>query len=139
MVSPPLRAAWPVNNAVEAKAGDMVYNTAGETVELEAGVEVIDAEGNAVEYSGTGTVKMLQLVVTYKLKATPGAMAPRARSRTWSWACKFDCDPESGATTFITCDAILDKNFATDAARSDGDLRARFPGSDLLRISHGHM
>jgi hypothetical protein len=70
---------------------------AGEPVTLEAGVMVIDAEGNEVEYSGSGTVPMLQLVVTYKLQGLhlerrqPGTVADMKLGH------DFDCDPDSGA------------------------------------------
>ncbi len=110
-----LESGLAANNTVEVKAGDKVYNTAGETVELAAGVKVIDAEGNEVEYDGSSTVNMLQLVVTYKLKpytwsdGTAGTVADMELGQT------FECDRESGATTFITCDAIVDRKYATDA------------------------
>ncbi len=103
------------NNTVEAAAGDMVYNTAGDTVELAAGVSVFDAEGNVVEYTGSGTVPMLQLAVTYKLQpytwsdGTAGSVADIELGH------QFDCDRESGATTFILCDAIKEVTFGTDA------------------------
>jgi ABC-type transport system substrate-binding protein len=103
------------NSVVEVTAGDTVYSVAGEPVTLEAGVMLIDAEGNEVEYSGSGTVPMLQLVVTYKLKdytwsdGTPGTVADMKLGH------DFECDPDSGATTFILCNAILEQEFATDA------------------------
>jgi len=102
------------NNTVEVKAGDMVYNSAGDTVKLEKDVKVFDADGNEVTYDGSSTIKMKQLVVTYKLKdytwsdGTPGSVADM------ELGFKNDCDKESGATEFITCNAILDKKFATD-------------------------
>ncbi|MBP7962674.1 MAG: peptide ABC transporter substrate-binding protein [Caldilineaceae bacterium] len=102
------------NDTVDAAAGDMVYNTAGETVELAAGVKVFDADGNEVEYS-EGTVPMKQLVVTYKLQPYTWSDGQAGSVADIELGAQFDCDTESGATSFITCDAIKDKVFATDA------------------------
>ncbi len=103
------------NEVVQVTAGDTVYSIDGEPVTLEAGVVLMDADGNEVEYSGSGTVPLHQLVVTYKLKdftwsdGTPGTVGDM------ELGAQFDCDPDSGATSFITCNAILDKEFASDA------------------------
>lgn len=103
------------NNKVEAKAGDKVYNTAGDTVELAAGVSVFDADGNVVEYTGTGTVPMMQLVVTYKLKPYTWSDGQAGSVGDIELGHKFDCDKDSGATTFILCNAIQDLKFADKA------------------------
>jgi len=103
------------NETVEAAAGDMVYDTAGETVELAAGVSVFDADGNLVEYTGEGTVPMKQLVVTYQLQPYTWSDGQAGSAADMELGFNFDCDRESGATTFIQCDAIKDKAFAGDA------------------------
>jgi ABC-type transport system substrate-binding protein len=103
------------NDTVEAAAGDMVYNTAGETVELAAGVSVFDADGNVVEYSGDGTVPMKQLVVTYKLQPYTWSDGQAGSAGDMELGAQFDCDKESGATSFILCDAVKEKVFAEDA------------------------
>lgn len=103
------------NDAVEAAAGDMVYNTAGETVELAAGVSVFDADGNVVEYTGEGTVPMKQLTVTYKLKPYTWSDGQAGSVGDMQLGYQFDCDKESGATSFILCDAIKEVQFADDA------------------------
>jgi ABC-type transport system substrate-binding protein len=103
------------NETVEAAAGDLVYNTAGETVELAAGMTVIDAEGNQVEYSGEGTVPMKQLVVTYKLQPYTWSDGQAGSVADMELGFQFDCDRESGATSFILCDAAKDVQFADDA------------------------
>jgi ABC-type transport system substrate-binding protein len=103
------------NNEVQPAAGDMVYNVDGEPVELAQGVSVFNSEGEIVEYDGSTAITMNQLVVTYKLKdytwsdGTPGTVADM------ELGFKNDCDKESGATTYITCDAILETEFASDA------------------------
>ncbi len=103
------------NNTVEVKAGDKVYDTAGDTVELAAGVKVFDADGNEVEYTGSGTVPMKQLVVTYKLKPYTWSDGQAGSVADMELGFNLDCDKESGATTFITCDAALEKEFAANA------------------------
>jgi ABC-type transport system substrate-binding protein len=110
-----LESGLATNETVEAAAGDMVYNTAGETVELAAGVSVFDAEGNTVEYTGEGTVPMPQLVVTYKLLPYTWSDGQAGSVGDMELAFQFECDRDSGSTTFITCDAIKDKVFAEDA------------------------
>ena len=93
-----------LNNDVEVKEGDMVYDAAGNVTKLAAGVKVVDSTGATVEYS-SGTVKMKQLVVTYKyrpdIKWQDGSALSQADLEL---SYKTTCDKESGATTFITCD-----------------------------------
>ncbi len=110
-----LESGLAVNSTVQVKAGDKVYDAAGDTVELAAGTQLIDAAGNPVEYSGTGTVDMLQLKVTYKLQPYTWSDGVAGSVADMELGLAFECDPDSGATTFITCNAILDKQFATDA------------------------
>jgi len=93
-----------LNNDVDVKEGDMVYDAAGNVTKLAAGVKVVDSTGATVEYS-SGTVKMKQLVVTFKyrpdIKWQDGSALSQADLEL---AYKTTCDKESGATTFITCD-----------------------------------
>ena len=103
------------NETVEAAAGDMVSNTAGDTVELAAGVSVFDADGNVVEYTGEGTVPMKQLVVTYKLQPYTWSDGQAGSVADMELGFQFDCDRESGASSFILCDAAKDVQFADDA------------------------
>ncbi len=110
-----LESGLATNTPVEVKAGDMVYSADGETVALEKGVNVIDADGNPVEYDGAATLKMPQLVVTYKLKDYTWSDGTKGSVADMELGLKFDCDKESGATSFITCDAIMNKEFAKDA------------------------
>jgi ABC-type transport system substrate-binding protein len=106
-----VEAGLATNEDVEVKAGDMVYNTSGEPVELAAGVKVFNAAGEEVEWDGSAALTMKQLTVNYKLKdytwsdGTAGSVADIELGVT------HECDPESGATEFITCNAILEKTF----------------------------
>lgn len=115
-----LESGLATNEAVEVTAGDLVYDATGAPVELAAGVKVFDSEGNEVEYSGEGTVSMNQLTVTYKLNpftwsdGTPGSIEDMKLGVT------IDCDRDSGATTYETCDRIGD--LANDITYSDSEL-----------------
>ncbi len=99
------------NNDVEVKEGDKVVDANGEVVELAAGVKIKNAAGEEVEYAG-GTVTMKQLVSKFELidgltweDGTPVSKADLELGRTIS------CDPESGATSFITCDKTANVEF----------------------------
>ncbi len=102
------------NNTVDVKPGDMVYDTSGKPVKLEKGTKVFDAEGKEVEYDGSSALQMKQLVITYKLRDYTWSDGTKGSSADMELGFKNDCDKESGATSFIFCDAILDKQFAQD-------------------------
>jgi ABC-type transport system substrate-binding protein len=93
------------NEMVAVKVGDTVYNADGEPEELAQGTRVV-VDGAITAYNGTSELQLPQLVVTYRLKpytwsdGTPGSIADV------ELAFKINCDRESGATTFNTCDAI---------------------------------
>jgi ABC-type transport system substrate-binding protein len=100
------------NNDVEAKEGDKVVDANGDVVDLAAGVKVKNAAGEEVEFTG-GTVTMKQLVSTYELidgltweDGTPLSQADLELGY------KIDCDPESGATSFILCDKTQGVEFS---------------------------
>jgi len=96
------------NEVVDVQPGDLVYSAAGKAEPLAAGVTVIDAEGNSVEYDGSSPLQMNQLTVTYKLKpytwsdGTPGSVEDM------KLGIKINCDRESGATTYNWCDRVGD-------------------------------
>lgn len=99
------------NNDVEVKEGDLVVDVTGTKVELKAGVKVFDKDGAEVEYAGT-PVTMKQLVVTYEmrddLKWSDGEPLKQADLEL---GYRLNCDKESGATTFITCENMKDVQF----------------------------
>ncbi len=102
------------NTAVDVKAGDMVYDVAGNPVKLEKGVKLFDSEGKEVEYDGSSPLKLNQLVVTYKLKPFKWSDGTDGSVEDMKLGFKQDCDKESGATSFIYCDAIQKTEFGTD-------------------------
>ena len=101
------------NEVVEVKAGDMVYDASGAVVKLEKGVKVFDADGNEVEYDGSSSLKMKQLTSTYKFKDYTWSDGTKGSIEDFKLAYKIDCDKESGATTFETCDQIQKVDFGT--------------------------
>ena len=102
------------NAAVDVKLGDKVYDASGNPVELKQGTQVFDSEGKAVEYDGSSPLKMNQLVVTYKLKPFKWSDGVDGSVEDIKLGFKQDCDKESGATSFITCAAILNTEYGTD-------------------------
>jgi ABC-type transport system substrate-binding protein len=103
-----IEAGLAKNNEVEVKAGDMVWSTKGDAEKLDKGVKVIDASGKEVEYDGKSTLKVKQLVVTYKFNDYTWQDGTAGSIEDMKLAYKNDCDPDSGSTSFITCHSIAD-------------------------------
>jgi ABC-type transport system substrate-binding protein len=93
------------NEKVAVQVGDLVFNADAEPEELAAGTRVL-ADGQIVEYDGASALELPQLVVTYRLKpytwsdGTPGSIEDV------KLAYRINCDPESGATEFNTCNSF---------------------------------
>lgn len=109
------------NNDVDVKEGDPVVDSSGTPTDadgnlltLKAGLKIKTADGKEVEYSG-GTVKMKQLVVTYKwqpnLKWSDGEPVVKAD---FELGYKNDCNHKSGAVDYSTCDSIQKVDFTSD-------------------------
>ena len=95
------------NRDVEVNAGDMVIDADGNIVELAAGVMLRDAAGEVVEFTGD-PVMMKQLVVKYVYRDDmkwPDGEPVKAEDIELGY--KVDCDRDSGATSFITCDKTV--------------------------------
>jgi hypothetical protein len=97
-----------VNNDVEATAGDMVYNTAGDPVALEEGVTSSTRLATRLRVRRQAPVPMKQLVVTYKMQPYTWSDGTAGSIADLELGAQIDCDPDSGATTFITCNSIQD-------------------------------
>ncbi len=93
------------NELVDVAVGDIVYSADGEPVELAAGTPLL-VDGEIVEYDGTSALQLSQLSVTYALNpytwsdGTPGSLEDV------KLAYQINCDRESGATSFGTCDSF---------------------------------
>jgi ABC-type transport system substrate-binding protein len=111
-----------VVNEVEVKEGDPVVDSSGTPTDAEgnlltlsSGLKIKTSAGEEVEYS-SGTVKMNQMVVTYQWK--PGLTWSDGTPVTkpdFELAFKNDCDPESGAVDYSTCQSIQGIEFTSDA------------------------
>jgi ABC-type transport system substrate-binding protein len=122
---PTIENGGTANNDVEVKEGDKVVDANGDVVDLAAGVKIKNAAGEEVEYTG-GTVMMKQLVSRFEIvdgltweDGTPVSSADLELGY------KIDCDPASGATSFITCDKTANVEFLTDAV---GYVQTWVPG-----------
>ncbi len=100
-------------NEVAPVVGDKVVDAAGEVAVLAEGTMVKNFAGEDVAF--TAGVTMPQLVTTFEYidgitweDGTPLSSADFALGK------KITCDPESGATSFITCDKTADTVFLED-------------------------
>jgi ABC-type transport system substrate-binding protein len=101
---PTLENGFATNDDVEVKEGDKVVDANGDVVTLASGMKVINAAGETVDFTG-GTVMMKQMTTKFEFLdnlAWPDGEPLKAADIELGWAIK--CDPESGATSFITCD-----------------------------------
>lgn len=111
------------NSEIEAKEGDKVFDVTGAAVELKAGVKVNDATGQEVEFNGT-PIKMNQLSVTYKLRPNlKFSDGEPVKAEDIALRYKIDCDPTSGAVSFMNCVKV--QNFE---AADDGYSVTYLPG-----------
>lgn len=104
------------NEDVEVSAGDIVWSTSGEAVELAPGVEVVTADGETVVYeSGTLTLKQLVVTDTWVEGITWEDGEPLKKAD-FELAYKINCDPESGATSLTFCESIANIDFTSDTS-----------------------
>jgi ABC-type transport system substrate-binding protein len=104
---PTVESGLALNNEVEVKAGDKVVDSSGEVVELANGMKVSDMNGEEVEFTGS-PIKMHQLVVTYDwIDDITWQDGKKINKADFELAIKTVCDRENGATTFYTCDRIV--------------------------------
>jgi ABC-type transport system substrate-binding protein len=101
---------------VAVAPGDMVFTADAVAEELAEGTRVV-VDGATVDYDGSSELELPQLTVTYSLNpytwsdGTPGSIADV------ELAYKINCDPNSGATTFTTCESIQNIEYS-----DSGDL-----------------
>jgi ABC-type transport system substrate-binding protein len=101
-----------VNNDVEVEAGTDVVDANGNVVPLEPGVQVRNAAGEVVEFTGDPvTMKQLVTTIVYRDDLVWSDGTPVSQAD-FELKLKIDCDPESGATTFTTCEQIADLEFS---------------------------
>lgn len=122
---PTLENGGTTNNDVEVSEGTMVVDANGDVVALAPGVTVKNAAGEDVEFTG-GTVTMKQLVSRFEIAdGVTWEDGTPVSSADLELGYKIACDPESGATSFITCDKTANVEFLTDAV---GYIQTWVPG-----------
>lgn len=122
---PTLENGGTTNNDVEVAEGAKVVDANGDVVDLAPGVKVKNAAGEEVEFTG-GTVTMKQMVSRFEFidgltweDGTPVSSADA------ELGFKIVCDPESGATSFISCEKTASFEPLTDAV---GYIITKLPG-----------
>ena len=122
---PTIENGGTTNNDVEVAEGTMVVDADGNVVALAAGVKVINAAGETVEFT-SGTVTMKQMVSRFEIiDGLTWEDGVAVSSADLDLGHKIACDPESGATSFITCDKTASVEFLTDAV---GYVQTWIPG-----------
>ncbi len=107
-----------VNTMVDVMEGDTVYSAAGNPVTLTTGTEVF-VNGDFLTWDGTTPLQLPQLVVTYKFLPHTWSDGVPASVEDFKLAFKINCDKDSGATTFTTCNQIASTEFAPDVEGED--------------------
>jgi len=100
---------------VEVKAGDMVVDSNGSNVVLDAAaspaIQVVDATGATVTFTGD-PIKMKQMTAKYEfidgMKFSDGVALTQADLEL---GYKIQCDKTIGATSYITCDMVKNITF----------------------------
>lgn len=110
-----------VMNEVEVKEGDPVVDAAGNPTDeegnlltLAVGMKIKNSAGEEVEYTG-GTVKMNQLVVTYKwMDGLTWSDGTPVTAADFDLSLKIDCDHASGNVSYLTCDSMQSYELPSD-------------------------
>ncbi len=90
---------------VELSEGDMVLNTASETVPLEPGVEVRNAEGEVVTYEGE-PITMQQLSVTFEyVEGITWEDGEPFKAEDFELSARISCDPDVGRVSYTLCES----------------------------------
>jgi len=93
------------NTEVDVKPGDMVWTADGDAAKLEKGTKIV-LNGETKEYDGSSPLKLPQLTVKYAFSDTTWSDGTPVSQDDFKLGYKINCDPDSGATTFITCHSI---------------------------------
>jgi ABC-type transport system substrate-binding protein len=106
-----IEAGLATNQMVAVKPGDTIYSADGEPVELAEGTRYIH-NGVTVEYDGSSPLELPQQTVTYALNpyiwsdGTPGSIDDMKLAH------QINCDPNSGAISFVICESIQSIEYA---------------------------
>ncbi|MCX6057293.1 MAG: ABC transporter substrate-binding protein [Chloroflexi bacterium] len=109
---PTIENGGTTNNDIVVKEGDKVVDADGNVVTLAAGMMVNNSAGEKVEFPAGGTVTMKQLVSKFELiDGMKWEDGEPVKAADIELSYKITCDPESGATTYITCDQTAKVDF----------------------------
>ncbi|NJP07368.1 MAG: peptide ABC transporter substrate-binding protein [Chloroflexaceae bacterium] len=104
------------NETIEVSEGDMVWSTSGEPVELAAGIEVVDANGETIIYED-GTIEMKKLSVTFNMpEGLTWEDGEPVKQADFELGYAINCDPDVGAVSQIECTSMEDVEFTSDTA-----------------------
>ena len=125
---PTLESGNALDNEVEVREGDAIWDAGGAPATLRAGTRIADARGQVVEYTG-GAARMKQLVVTYQwLSGLTFSDGEPLTAADFELAYRIDCHPDFldsppaspgglvGAASFTTCDKIQSVDFVSDTS-----------------------
>jgi len=93
------------NEMVDVAPGDIVFDAAAQPVPLAEGTELI-VDGEPYVYDGSSPLQLPQLTVTYKYLPHTWSDGTPASNADFELAFNINCDRESGATSFGTCDSF---------------------------------
>jgi ABC-type transport system substrate-binding protein len=99
------------NELVDVVPGDMVFNADGAAEALAAGTRIV-VDGATVEYDGSSPLQLPQLVVTYALNPYTWSDGVEGSIEDVKLAYATNCDPNSGAVTFNTCNSIANIDYS---------------------------
>ncbi len=109
---PTIENGGTLNNDVVVKEGDKAVDADGNVVTIAAGMMVNNSAGEKVEFPAGGTVTMKQLVSKFELiDGLKWEDGEPVKAADIELSYKITCDPESGATTYITCDQTAKVDF----------------------------
>jgi ABC-type transport system substrate-binding protein len=93
------------NEDVEISEGDIVWGPEGEPITVTDGVELTNAEGEAVTFDGS-PITMKQLSVTFEhVEGLTWEDGEPVKQADFELFARISCDPESGAVSFTICNS----------------------------------
>jgi ABC-type transport system substrate-binding protein len=99
---------------VEVEAGDLVFTTSGDIIELAEGVEVKNSDGETITYEG-GTITMPQLSVTFEyVDGITWEDGTPLSQEDLELSARISCDPEVGRASYRLCESRASIDFESD-------------------------
>jgi ABC-type transport system substrate-binding protein len=113
---PTIENGGTTDTVVEVQEGDRVWTADNEAVELAPGVQVLNADGELVDYEG-GPLEMRQLAVTFEfVEGLTWEDGVPVTKEDFELSYNINCDPESGAVSLTVCNSIEKVDFTSDSS-----------------------